>query len=637
MARRAAETLTLFAATRAERHWLCAAAQGDMVALPASASLRSSAKLLLIPDANPCFIRVRGIERVAGKAGRIMTRKAPDIIEVTEQQFEELLERAASNTLSDDDMELMRNIFASYRGFFEMVGNKNTTIARLRKMMFGATSEKSTNVLGDAEEVPNGAAGDASDDAATDTQSHQAEDSAEPPRGHGRLGADDYPGAEQIDIRHPELSAGDACPDCVQGTLYEKSPGVLVRFTGQAPLHATVYRMQKLRCHLCGKLFTAPSPAGVGDDKFDHTVASMIGLLKYGHGLPFNRLGRLQESCEIPLAASTQWDIVQAAALLIAPVYDELIRQAAQGEVLYNDDTTVRILELMGRRARQKPPPEDDRVPGRTGLFTSGVVATRAGVRIALFFSGHRHAGENLSTVLQHRAAQLEAPVQMCDGLARNLPKELATILANCLTHGRRNFVDLYDRFPEECRHVIEAFQVIYHNDKVARDAGMSAAARLALHQTQSQPTMDDLHVWLQRQLDEKLVEANSALGGAITYLLKRWQPLTLFLRKAGAPLDNNLCERALKKAILHRKNSMFYKTRNGARVGDMYMSLIYTCELSGANAFDYLNQLQLNTADVTKSPDCWMPWNYLDNVESVSDAESPTASKSARHQTADR
>lgn len=569
---------------------------------------------------------------MAGKAGRIMTRKAPKIIEVTSQRFDELLQRAESNTLRDDDMELMRQIFASYSGFFQIVGDKNTTIARLRKLMFGATTEKSKDILGDAEAAPNqpdgdssgadvaDAAGIASNSDSDVSRNNEADDSSEPSPGHGRRGADDYPGADQVDVSHPELSPGDACPECVQGTLYEKSPGVLVRFTGQAPLHATVYRMQKLRCHLCGKLFTAPSPAGVGEDKFDHTVASMIGLLKYGNGLPFNRLQGLQGSCEIPLAASTQWDVVHAASLLIAPAYNELIRQAAQGEVLYNDDTTVRILEMMGQRAKKTPPPKDDGDPDRTGLFTSGVVATRAGVRIALFFSGLRHAGENLSHVLQHRAAQLEAPVQMCDGLARNLPKGLATILANCLAHGRRNFVELHDRFPEECRYVIEAFKVIYHNDNVARDAEMSAEARLALHQTQSKPTMDDLHAWLKRQLNDKLVEPNSALGDAIKYLLKRWEPLTLFLRKAGAPLDNNLCERALKKAIMHRKNSMFYKTRNGARVGDMYMSVIYTCELSGVSAFDYLNQLQLNTTDVTKSPDLWLPWNYRENVQPVSD-----------------
>ena len=558
---------------------------------------------------------------MARKAGRIMTRKTPEIIEVTSQQFDEILERAASNTLRDEDTELMRSIFESYAGFFQIVGNKNTTIARLRKLMFGATSEKSKNVLGDAEDASNPPASDTSDDTPADSDSDQGKDSSESPPGHGRHGADDYPGADQVEVKHPKHTAGDVCPDCGQGTLYEKSPGVLVRFIGQAPLHATVYRMQKLRCHLCGKLFTAPVPAGVGDEKYDHTAASMIGLLKYGSGLPFNRLQRLQGNCEIPLAASTQWDIVHGAAPLITPAYEELIRQAGQGDVIYNDDTTVKILELMGERAKKTPPPDDEHDPNRTGLFTSGVVATLGGIRIALFFSGRQHAGENLSDVLKHRVAELEAPIQMCDGLARNLPKELDTILANCLAHGRRNFVELYDRFPDECRHVIKAFKVIYHNDKVAHEEAMSAEARLAYHQAHSTQTMDDLQAWLQRQFDDKLVEPNSALGEAITYLLKRWGPFTLFLRKAGAPLDNNICERALKKAILHRKNSMFYKTRNGARVGDMYMSLIYTCELSGANAFDYLNQLQLNGEEVAQYPDRWMPWNYRESVSATSDA----------------
>ena len=469
-------------------------------------------------------------------------------------------------------------------------------------------------VLGDTKEPNEPAGDDASPDHAADPNDNASSDD-KTTSGHGRYGADDYPGADQVDVTHPTLSAGDDCPECHQGTLYEKRPRVLVRFVGQAPLQATVYRMQKLRCHMCGKVFTAPAPEGIGEEKYDPTVASMIGLLKYGSGLPFNRLQRLQGNCQIPLAASTQWGIVYAAALLLAAAYEELIRQASRGEVVYNDDTTVKILELMGQRAEKSPPADDAHDPDRTGLFTSGVVATRDGVRIALFFSGRQHAGENLSDVLQHRAAELEPPIHMCDGLARNLPKELETILANCLAHGRRNFVDLYDRFSDECQYVIETLKVIYHNDKIAREEGMSPEERLSYHQSHSKPTMDNLKAWLERQFEERLVEPNSALGEAINYLLKRWNSMTLFLRKAGAPLDNNLCERALKKAILHRKNSMFYKTRRGARVGDIYMSLIYTCELCGANALEYLNQLQLNTADVAEHPDRWMPWNYRENV----------------------
>jgi hypothetical protein len=152
---------------------------------------------------------------------------------------------------------------------------------------------------------------------------------------------------------------------------------------------------------------------------------------------------------------------------------------------------------------------------------------------------------------------------------------------------------------------------VVYRNDAVARERRLSPEARLRWHQEASGPTMRQLHDWLTRQLEEKLAEPNAALGGAIRYMLKHWEKLTLFLRQAGAPLDNNLCERALKKAILHRKNSLFYKTQNGARVGDLFMSLIYTCQLNQANPFDYLTQLQRHSDQVAASPQRWMPWNY--------------------------
>jgi hypothetical protein len=199
----------------------------------------------------------------------------------------------------------------------------------------------------------------------------------------------------------------------------------------------------------------------------------------------------------------------------------------------------------------------------------------------------------------------------MCDALSRNLPGELRTILAHCVAHARRQFVDIYERFPEPCRHVLEALAVVYRNDAIARERRLSPEARLQWHQEASGPTMRQLHDWLTRQLDERLAEPNSALGGAIRYMLKHWEKLTLFLRQAGAPLDNNLCERALKKAILHRKNALFYRTENGARVGDLFMSLIYTCQLNEANPFDYLTQLQRHAGRVVAGPEVWMPWNY--------------------------
>jgi len=596
----------------------------------------------------------------------IMVLAKPTIIELDMAKLEELLSRAEA-ALDQEDYATIKAVIESYAYLANLVGNKNITIVRLRKMLFGASTEKTAAVTGSKPESEPPSSPDVVARAESLQEAHaeaNTESSAEvdPPadaqndcegagEGHGRNGADAYTGAKKIRVPHQSFEAGDACPECQQGTIYGVArPGVLVRIVGQAPVHAKVYYLEKLRCNLCGKVFTAQPPEGVGAKKYDATAGSMIALLKYGTGMPFHRAEKLQESLGIPLPASTQWDMVRDQAKRAEPVFEELTRQAAQGEVVFNDDTTVKILEMMGKRAGQKAlaadtaaetvedsgedtvgypaesPTENSaegsaKKPGaeRKGMFTSGIVSTREGRRIALFFSGRRHAGENLRDVLTQRAAGLPPPIQMCDALSRNVPAELETILAHCLAHGRRQFVDVAQRFPEECRHVLEALAVIYRNDALARERNLSPQERLHFHQAESGPTMEGLHAWLIRQFEERLVEPNSALGDAISYLLKYWEKLTLFLRVPGAPLDNNICERALKKAILHRKNALFYKTCRGAHVGDIFMSLIYTCELCEANPFDYLTELERHADRAASNPQNWMPWNYRETLDHLS------------------
>ena len=539
------------------------------------------------------------------------SRTAPDIIELDTEQLDALVLRVEAGDLAPGDIETLVAALKSYVYVTQLIDQKSTSIARLRKLLFGAETEKTAAVTGRAAEStsPGGpAAGSGDAPAATKPRDKS--------KGHGRNGAEDYPGAKRVEVSHEALNAGDPCPSCDRGTLYgQPQAGIALRFTGQAPLQVTIYELEKLRCGLCGEVFTANLPEAAGLDKYDPTVAGMIAVLKYGNGLPFNRLAGLQENLGMPLPSSTQWDIVAEASSLIQPAYDELIRQAAQGHVLHNDDTTVKILELMGERAKAAPVDASDQ-PERTGLFTTGVVATSEGRRIALFFSGRKHAGENLRDVLLHRATDLPPPIQMCDALSRNRPPELETILANCLAHARRQFVDVNEHFPTECRHVLEALQVVYHNDQLAREQQMTAEERLQFHQQASDPTMADLREWLKRQSEQKLVEPNSGLGTAINYLRKHWEKLTLFLRVAGAPLDNNICERALKKAILHRKNALFFKTKHGAAVGDLYLSLIHTCELNGGNPFEYLTALQRHAAAVAAAPGDWMSWNYRERLE---------------------
>lgn len=432
----------------------------------------------------------------------------------------------------------------------------------------------------------------------------QSDPSSSPSPGHGRNGAEAFGGAQKIDVAHQTLKHRDRCPECGKGNVYgQKERKVLVRIVGQAPLAASVYSLERLRCGACGQVFTAQEPEGIGPEKYDETAAAMIAQLKYGSGVPFYRLERLEAQLGIPLPAATQWEIVEETAELLKPARDELIRQAAQGEVLHNDDTSMRILKL-------KRPEGDE----RTGVFTSGIVSAGEGRKIALFFTGREHAGENLAVVLKRRAAELPGPIQMCDALSRNVPKLLPGVeilLANCLAHGRRQFTDVAANFPTECRYVLEMLGQVYGHDAAARERTLTPNERLQFHQEHSGPVMNELHQWLEAQLAEKRTEPNSGLGKAITYLLRHWRPLTTFLRVAGTPLDNNIVERALKRSVLHRKNALFYRTLNGAQVGDLFMSLIHTCQLCDASSFDYLTELQRHARELVTRPAEWMPWNY--------------------------
>jgi transposase len=499
-------------------------------------------------------------------------------VDVNLEELDQIIERGTQAPLSESESEKLKSALHALAGM----------LAKPR------TTEKTKNVLEQPE---------------TPVPENDSDSPADKTPGHGRNGSSSYTGAKRVAVPHPELHAGDACPGCEKGQLYpQKEPRTLVRIVGQAPLAATVYELDRLRCNLCGEVFTAQEPEGVGPEKYEETTAAMSALLKYGSGMPFYRLEKLEHLLGIPLPASTQWEIVEEAAEVIQAALDELIRQAAQGEVLHNDDTSMRVLRL----ARE---PSDE----RTGVFTSGIVSTKQGQKIALYFTGRQHAGENLRDVLRHRAKQLGAPIQMWDALSRNTPKlsdGAEILLANCLAQGRRQFVEVAANFPGQCRYVLETLGDVYKHDAEARAEKLSPAERLRFHQQHSGPVVKQLHQWLEAQFALKRVEPNSGLGKAITYLLRHWKGLTAFLREAGAPLDNNVCQRALKRAVLHRKNALFYRTLHGAEAGDLFMSLIHTCELSGANPFDYLTELQKHPTELISNPPAWMPWNYSETLE---------------------
>lgn len=536
-------------------------------------------------------------------------------------ELESILDRVRA-ALSPEDHEKLTLAVGTLAFLTRELENRGTSIQRLRRMLFGASTETTRRVLG---ELPTAVGGEAreviSAGTAGESPAGEKKGSKEPRPGHGRNGAEAYWGAAKVKVDHASITHGCRCPGCEKGKVYRQlEPATLLRVQGMAPLQATAYQLERFRCNLCGEVFTAEAPEGVGPAKYDETATGMIAMFRYGCGFPFNRMEKLEGNLGVPLPAATQWELVARAAGPLTPVHEELVRQAAQGTVLHNDDTTMKIL---GLKPRELEAIEGEEFGQRTGVFTSGIVSINAGFKVALFFTGRKHAGENLAEVLAHRSRDLPAPIQMCDALSRNAPGEFQTILANCLAHGRRRFTEVAENFPEECRYVLETLRDVYRNDELARREGLSPKARLAVHQEQSAPLMAKLETWFREQFEQHVVEPNSGLGEAISYMQNHWPELTLFLRQPGAPLDNNICERALKKAILHRKNSMFYKTRNGARVGDLFMSLIHTAELCGADPFDYLVTLQRNTGQISRNPAQWMPWNYREAVTKLASAAS--------------
>lgn len=570
-------------------------------------------------------------------------KTSPRVLDVAE--VEALLARIESQ-ISKADHECLKSLVGTLLEVTRLARKSNATIARLRRMLGQTSSEKTANVVGtngvketanDSGPTTSGqdepAANQPSSGESTDTPANDTggdTKSGDKPRrrrkGHGRIPASAY-ASESIAVPHPALSTGQQCPACAHGALYRlPEPAEAVRVFGQAPLVALRWECERLRCSGCGQLFTAPLPARAQGPKYSESAASMMIVLRYGMGMPLHRLETMQRFLGVPVPASTQWEVARDHVQEVLPVYDLLASLAANAPLVHNDDTYVRILELMGKRRNEILAAGDLDLPERTGLFTTGIVARTAAGPIALFASGRQHAGENLADLFDRRDPSLSPPMQMCDGLDRNLPDEHAVLLANCLAHGRRHVVEEVGNHPELCEHLLREMGKVFANDATCRKRRLTDEARLAFHQCESGPVMVDLRAWIEKLFADKRVEPNSGLGGALRYLLTRWKPLTLFLRVVGAPIDNNISERALKIAIRQRRASLFYRTLNGAFVGDVYTSLIVTTLLHRGDPFRYLIALFTNYKAVAATPEDWLPWNYEDTLARLQQRQAPAA-----------
>ena len=365
-------------------------------------------------------------------------------------EIEALIGRVKQSGLPEHDVLLVERLLRLVLTLVSMLAHKNTSIARLKRMLFGPRTEKRDRPA----TPPSPSEASASDTAApSDTTSAETTSREPKPKapGHGRMKSGRYTGAETVRCGHVEFRVGERCPDrpC-SGHLYDtNAPSILIRLTGQPLVGATRYEQQVLRCSACQTRFTAPLPDGVPPEKYDATADVAIAMAKYSAGLPFYRLARVQQAFGVPLPESVQWERVEAVADAVHPVFLHLLKLASRGEVLFADDTSVKILACI-RENKQKTEGE------RTGTYTTGIVSRVAGHEVAIYRSGRAHAGENVGQLLEARPAGLPAPVQIGDALSSNWSHAFTVIVAKCLAHARRHFVDIATAFPDECKRVLD-------------------------------------------------------------------------------------------------------------------------------------------------------------------------------------
>src|SRR5215471_10613265 len=541
-------------------------------------------------------------------------------------EVKSLRERLGTGQWQEEDWGLLERVLGSYERLLSMLCEAQITLKRLQTLVFGKRHRHRHAVASGT--AAGGGAADGCDkeshasDADTRPQSGggTSGDEVPPPRagghrpGYGRLGMATYEGAERVECRHEALAVGQRCPVCGQGRLYGVPPGMEIRIDGNALLSAIRYELERLRCSACGQVFTAPLPTEAGTEKYSPRARAVLAVSRYYLGLPGFRVEAYQAMLGVPVPDATQWDQIEQLGDCSYKVFAYLETLAAQGELIHQDDTAVRILSLMAENRTHQTAAEAlgfARSQERTGMFTTALVVKVGEQIICLYYSGRSHAGENLQALLEQREADRDKPLVMSDALSRNEVDETTVIRCHCLAHGRRQFSDLADVFPVECQVVLETLKQVFDHDEEARDKQMSPEARFIYHQAYSQPLMDELRQWLQKQVDDHLVEPNSALGKAIAYMQTHWETLTRFLSIPGAPLDNNLVERALKLFIRQRKNSLFYRTEHSAYIASVLTSLIATCVYAGVNAVDYLVALQEHRSKVWADPAAWLPWAY--------------------------
>ena len=534
--------------------------------------------------------------------------KKPKIIKITPEQLVQFTEAIRASNLDSDIGEMLIDNINGNRWLVSALEKGQLSIKKLRKL-FNITTESFENRRRNRNTLPTGDTnGSPSDEGAQSTATTEADGSEtnKKIKGHGRLCANAYQGAEIINIDLPNLKPGDVCPeDYCDGRLYEMSePGVFIQVTGSPTAQATRYNLQKLRCSVCEIIFTAPLPTGVEEVKYTVSLIAMLMIHKYFMSVPLYRQETLQNYLGVPLPASTQWELMAEQEDVLEALYHAFEKDAADGKGLAIDDTKARIMEQIAVNKKA------DKKSDKKGCYTTGVVSVHDDHMSYVFVTDNQTAGKSAVPFLKLRNPALPTPYLMCDALTANIPEEISKdlyILCYCMVHARRQFYELPDGYDDLAEQVMGFIGKIYDNEYKTK--GMSGQERLKFHQKHSTPIMKELRAYLMAQ--KNYFEPNGVAGAAIDYILKRWTEFTHFLRYPDIPLDNNLTERALKLIIQVRKSAMYYKTLKSARIASYIQTALYSAAQNDENPYEYMTAILQHKKAVIQNPGRWLPWCY--------------------------
>lgn len=537
--------------------------------------------------------------------------------DITANSLEELVERITEAreynfTLSAEDNQLILDALSTLSILQEKMADKDITLHKLKKLLgMIKSSEKHKSKKTETEAQENRDAEDAAN------QEVNAKNRADKKRARNSKKKAPKPKIKPLVVHHAltDIKKGDSCRSCQRGKFNKIEPASLLRITGNSPFVPMHHLSEKVRCNTCGLFVTAELPASVkadggSDQKYGFSARSLMAINKYFAGNPFFRQSSVQELLGVSITASTIFDQCEYLGNDLFPVFELMLKVAADAQGYQIDDTTNRILD---QKPIEKKRRNSDKMRMRSGIYTSGMIANLTGDdNVILYKTNIGHSGEFIDEILENRSPGLIPPTIMCDALSSNRPSVISDFnMSNCNAHGRRGFIDVLSSFPKEVDYVLKLYKNIWINEDIVNEKTLTKSERLLYHREHSLPVMEKILAWCNDYLTGEDAEENGGLGRAARYFVKHYKGLAAFCHIEGALLDNNKMEGQLKLIARGRKNAYFFKTLAGASIADVITSLIATAHHSGTNVFTYFNDVQRNSEKVRANPEQWLPWNY--------------------------